>query len=162
MRHTPAAPTDRSSSTTLDAPAPIVIRGDRDHLRQAIANLVTNAVRHTPPHTPLEVSARTERDGAVVTVRDHGPGLDPDALHHVFDRFWQADRARVGHGTGLGLSIVAAIAHEHGGTATAANAAGGGASFTLRLPLAGDASSPGGTEVSVAPSTISHPRGGVG
>ena len=124
--------------------------------------MVTCGYGAPPPHAPLEVSARTDHDGAVVTVRDHGPGLDPDALTHVFDRFWQADRARVGHGTGLGLSIVAAIAHEHGGTATAANAAGGGASFTLRLPLAGDASSPGGTEVSVAPSTISHPRGGVG
>ena len=54
---------------------------------------------------------------------------------HVFDRFWQADRARAGAGTGLGLSIVAGIAHEHGGTATAANAEGGGARFTLRLPL---------------------------
>ena len=72
---------------------------------------------------------------ATVAVRDHGGGLDDDALAHVFDRFWQADHARVGHGAGLGLAIVAGIAAEHAGTATAANVPGGGAMFTLRLPL---------------------------
>ena len=72
---------------------------------------------------------------AVVTVRDHGPGLDEAALAHVFDRFWQADAARAGTGAGLGLSIVAAIAAEHGGTARASNAHDGGALFTLQLPL---------------------------
>jgi two-component system OmpR family sensor kinase len=120
---------------TLDAPEPVVVLGDSDHLRQAIANLVTNAVRHTPPDAPIEVRAQKEDGTAIVAVRDHGPGLDEEALEHVFDRFWQADRARAGAGTGLGLSIVAGIAHEHGGTATAANAEGGGARFTLQLPL---------------------------
>jgi len=120
---------------TLDAPEPVVIAGDDDHLRQAIANLVTNAVRHTPAGTRIEVSARLDRGCAVVAVRDHGAGLDPATLDHVFDRFWQADNARVGTGAGLGLAIVASIAGEHGGTATAANAPDGGALFTLRLPL---------------------------
>ena len=72
---------------------------------------------------------------AVVAVRDHGPGLDDDALAHVFDRFWQADKARVGTGAGLGLAIVASIAAEHGGRATAANAPDGGAVFTIQLPM---------------------------
>ena len=67
-------------------------------------------------------------------MRDHGPGLDPEALEHVFDRFWQADRSRTGSGAGLGLAIVAGIAAEHGGTVDAANAPDGGAVFTLRLP----------------------------
>jgi two-component system OmpR family sensor kinase len=119
---------------TLDAPAPVVVLGDADHLRQAIANIVTNAVHHTPDATALEVTATIEDGDAVVRVRDHGPGLDDDALAHVFDRFWQADKARVGAGAGLGLAIVAAIAAEHGGDVTAANAPGGGAVFTLRLP----------------------------
>jgi two-component system OmpR family sensor kinase len=119
---------------TLDAPGPVEILGDPDHLRQAIANLVTNAVRHTPPGTPIEVGARFDGPTAVVAVRDHGPGLDDDALAHVFDRFWQADQARVGRGAGLGLAIVAGIAAEHAGDATAANAPGGGALFTLRVP----------------------------
>ena len=128
-----AAAPDRP--VALDAPEPVVVLGDRDHLRQAIANLVANALRHTAAGTPIEVSARIERGAATVAVRDHGGGLDDEALAHVFDRFWQADQARVGQGAGLGLAIVAGIAAEHGGTATAANAAGGGALFTLRLPL---------------------------
>ena len=128
-----AAAPDRP--VALDAPEPVVILGDRDHLRQAIANLVANALRHTPAGTPVDVSARIEGGAATVVVRDHGGGLDGEALAHVFDRFWQADHARVGHGAGLGLAIVAGIAAEHAGTATAANVPGGGAMFTLRLPL---------------------------
>jgi two-component system OmpR family sensor kinase len=124
---------------TLDAPDPVVVAGDQAHLRQAIANLVTNAVHHTPPGTPIEVRASLVDGAAEVAVRDHGPGLDADALAHAFDRFWQADRARVGRGAGLGLAIVASIANEHGGTATVVNAADGGALFTLRLPLCGAA-----------------------
>ena len=120
---------------TLDAPDPVVVAGVRDHLRQAIANLVANALRHTPVGSPIEVSARLLGGEAIVRVRDHGPGLDTEAIGHVFDRFWQADKARVGKGAGLGLSIVAGIAHQHGGTAEAANAEGGGACFTLRLPV---------------------------
>lgn len=126
--------TDPERSVTLDAPEPVVVPGDEVHLRQAIANLTTNALRHTPSGTPLEVGCHVEDGKAVVTVRDHGPGLDEESVQHVFDRFWQGDKARVGKGTGLGLSIVAAIAAEHGGAASAGNAPGGGAVFTLTLP----------------------------
>jgi two-component system OmpR family sensor kinase len=129
-----AAAPDRA--VTLDAPEPVVIQGVGDHLRQAMANLVTNALRHTPAGTPIEVKAALAAGAATVTVRDHGPGLDEEALTHVFDRFWQADQARVGTGAGLGLAIVAGIAAEHGGTAGAGNAPGGGALFTLHLPAA--------------------------
>jgi signal transduction histidine kinase len=114
----------------------VVVLGDRDHLRQAIANLVTNALKHTPAGSPVEVGATLTGNQALVTVRDHGSGLDDEGLQHVFDRFWQADRARVGSGFGLGLSIVAAIAGEHGGAATAENVPDGGACFSLRLPIA--------------------------
>jgi two-component system OmpR family sensor kinase len=124
-------------AVTLDAPEPVVVLGDEAHLRQAIANLVSNAVRHTPPGTPIDVAARVRDGMGTVVVRDHGPGLDGEALSHVFDRFWQADKARSGSGAGLGLTIVAGIAAEHGGTAAAGNAEddGGGALFELRLPL---------------------------
>src|SRR5205085_11340993 len=128
-----AAAPDRP--VTLDAPDPVVVLGDQSLLRQAVANLVSNAVRHTADGTAIDVSARLADGRAIVTVRDHGRGLDDAALTHVFDRFWQADKARVGAGAGLGLSIVAGIAAEHGGTATAANAVDGGAVFTLQLPL---------------------------
>ncbi|MGH9035982.1 MAG: ATP-binding protein, partial [Acidimicrobiia bacterium] len=83
-----------------------MFRPRRRHLRQAIANLVTNALRHTPAGTPIEVGARLADGHAIVTVRDRGPGLDREALNHAFDRFWRGDQARVGPGTGLGLSIV--------------------------------------------------------
>lgn len=126
--------TDPDRSVTLDAPDPVVVPGDEAHLRQALSNLTTNALRHTPEGTPVEVGCRLVDGVAVVTVRDHGPGLDGESLAHVFDRFWQNDKARVGTGSGLGLSIVAAIADEHGGRASAANADGGGAVFTLTLP----------------------------
>jgi len=130
-----AVAADQDRPITLDAPMPVVISGDADHLRQAIANLVANALRHTPAGTPVEVAARIDGGRATVEVRDHGPGLDDQALQHAFDRFWQADDARTGHGAGLGLAIVAAIADEHGGTATAANAPDGGARFRLLLPI---------------------------
>ena len=128
-----ASAPDRGVS--LWAPDPVVVSGDADHLRQAIGNLVANALRHTPAGTPLEVAATLEGGAAVVRVRDHGPGLDDEALEHAFDRFWQADAARVGTGAGLGLSIVAGIAAEHGGTASVVNAPDGGAIFTLHLPM---------------------------
>jgi two-component system OmpR family sensor kinase len=121
---------------SLDAPQPVVIAGDQSHLRQAVANLVTNALRHTPAGTAIEVRVDMTAGSAVLSVRDRGPGLDDDTLAHAFDRFWQADKARVGHGAGLGLAIVAAIAAEHGGSAMAANSEGGGAVFTIILPLA--------------------------
>jgi len=119
---------------TLNAPRSVDVSGDVNHLRQAIANLVINAIRHTPSGSAIEVSASRQNGTAVVSVRDHGGGLDADGLQHVFDRFWQADAARSGSGAGLGLAIVSAIAVEHGGSAEAANAEGGGAMFSLRIP----------------------------
>ena len=122
-------------TVTLDAPEPVVVAGDEAHLRQAIANLVTNAIRHTREGTPIDVGASVSDGAAVVSVRDHGSGLDDEALAHVFDRFWQADSARVGTSAGLGLAIVASIATDHGGAASVENAPGGGALFTICLPL---------------------------
>ncbi|MCB1017802.1 MAG: HAMP domain-containing histidine kinase [Acidimicrobiales bacterium] len=131
-----AAAPDRT--VTLDAPDPVVVSGDRDQLRQAIANLVTNAVKHTPEGTALEVATRVEDGHGVVSVRDHGPGIAGEDQQRVFDRFWRADESRTGSGAGLGLSIVAAITGAHGGEASVENLPadeGGGARFTLRLPL---------------------------
>lgn len=141
---TDAVATDRSRPITLDAPEPVLAEVDEAQVRQAVANLVTNAIRHTPPGTAIEVGCRQVHGSAVITVRDHGPGLDAESLRHVFDRFWQGDKARVGTGAGLGLSIVAAIAAEHGGRAEAANAPGGGAVFTVTLPISAGVA-PGGT-----------------
>ena len=145
---------DPGRPVTLDAPDPVVIAGVRDHLRQALANLVANALRHTPSGTPLDVSAQLVGAAAVIRVRDHGKGLDDEALAHAFDRFWQADKARVGKGAGLGLSIVAGIAREHGGTVEAGNADGGGACFTIHLPLQAPLSAGSGAAVDEAAAPV--------
>jgi two-component system OmpR family sensor kinase len=132
---TDASAVDPSRPITLDAPTPVLVSGDDAHLRQAIANLVSNALRHTPAGTAIDVGVQRAGGEAVVTVADRGPGLPADVLPRVFDRFWQADAARTGAGAGLGLAIVAGVAGEHGGSATVANRDGGGARFTIRLPL---------------------------
>ena len=123
-----------------DGNGDVVVDGDPDQLRQVLANLVRNALVHTPRGTPIEVGVSAAGHEATLTVRDHGPGLptqDPDEL---FDRFWRADpaRGRGRAGAGLGLAIVAAIVPAHGGRAQAADAEGGGAQFTVVLPLLGD------------------------
>ncbi len=130
-----AVATAPDRQVTLHAPSPAVVSGDADGLRQAIANLVTNALKHTPEGTPIEVATTVHGARASVTVRDHGPGIDDAEREHVFDRFWQADSARVGAGNGLGLAIVAGIAEQHGGTASVSNPADGGAAFTVDLPI---------------------------
>lgn len=114
----------------------VEVMGDEDRLRQAIGNLVNNAIVHTPPGSRVEISLN-ERDGsAEVSVRDHGPGLGDEALEHVFDRFWRGTSGG-SEGAGLGLSIVAGIARGHKGEVTAGNAEGGGALFVLRIPTTG-------------------------
>lgn len=120
---------------SLEAPHDAVVGGDAHQLRQVLANLLRNALVHTPEGTPIEV--RVAVDSAVrLEVRDHGHGLpsgDPAAL---FERFWRAEggRERGRAGAGLGLAIVAAIVDAHDGQVTAANAPGGGAVFTIVLP----------------------------
>jgi two-component system OmpR family sensor kinase len=164
---------DPQRPVTLAAPQPVVVLGDAAHLRQALANLVTNALRHTPAGTALEVTVGLREGHALVEVRDHGPGLDDEALVHAFDRFWQRDRSRAGTGAGLGLAIVAAVAAEHSGSVAAANAPGGGARFSIRLPLAprgarldqagltADPSNGGGSPAGRQPQAVAHAPDGV-
>ena len=120
----------RGVRVVLDiTPAPV--HGDEARLRQLVAILLDNAVRHAPSGSRVTVAAGP---GAWLTVSDEGPGLDPASLEHVFDRFWRAPDAPPG-GTGLGLAIARWIAERHGGTVTAANRPDArGALFTVRLP----------------------------
>ena len=116
----------------------LVLDGDPAQLRQVLANLMRNALVHTPAGTPIEVSVSSDGRNVTLAVRDHGPGLPSDDPDELFERFWRAEagRGRGRSGAGLGLSIVAAIVSAHGGRAEAANAPGGGARFTITLPLA--------------------------
>ena len=120
---------------------PVVI-GDENRLRQALDNLLTNAVHHTPPGTPITVRVRPgEQPGrCLLEVADTGPGLSEQDAARVFERFYRADRSRARttaqQGSGLGLAIVAAIAGAHGGSASVRSGPGPGACFTLDLPQA--------------------------
>ncbi|TDD81763.1 HAMP domain-containing histidine kinase [Actinomadura rubrisoli] len=134
-----AAAVEPGRPLTLEAPGPVVVRGDAERLRQVLANLLANVLRHTPPGTAATVRVGEVGGEALLEVADEGPGLPEDGRARVFERFYRADasRSRDRGGAGLGLSIVAAVAEAHGGRALAAGAPGGGAAFTVALPLAG-------------------------
>jgi two-component system sensor histidine kinase MprB len=111
---------------------PSLVEGVPARLDRAVANLIDNASKWSPPGGQIEVSVR---DGEIA-VRDHGPGISESDLPHVFDRFYRAPAARGLPGSGLGLAIVRQVAQAHGGTITAERANGGGARLRLRLPPA--------------------------
>jgi two-component system, OmpR family, sensor kinase len=114
------------------------VLGDPHQLAQVLANLLRNALVHTPAGTPIEVTVARAGESARLEVRDHGPGLPPGDPHALFERFWRAEggRERGKAGAGLGLAIVAGVVERHGGRVAAANAPGGGTAFTVELPLA--------------------------
>jgi two-component system, OmpR family, sensor kinase len=116
---------------------PVTVLGDRDRLRQIVDNLLSNVRSHTPPGSPAVVRVRREGDRAVIEVEDSGPGLTPEELDRIFERFYRADasRSRASGGVGLGLSIVAAVARAHGGRVSAGSD-DGGATFRIELPAA--------------------------
>ncbi|MEX1009670.1 MAG: HAMP domain-containing sensor histidine kinase [Acidimicrobiia bacterium] len=116
----------------------VTVHGDEDRIRQVLANLVANALLHTPDSAPVVVRVRTLGSRGVVEVQDEGPGLLPEHAARAFERFWRADasRSRNGGGSGLGLAIVKAIAEAHGGTASFASAIGVGTTVRVELPLA--------------------------
>ena len=128
---------DITAQVKVEPHTPSVI-GSPHRLEQALQNLAANALRHTPDGGTLTLSAAPKDGSVVLVVRDSGPGIPPEHLPHVFDRFYKVDGARAGNvvpsGSGLGLSIVQAIVTSHGGTVTASNAPGGGAEFTVVLP----------------------------
>jgi two-component system OmpR family sensor kinase len=123
---------------TFHASRPIEVMGDAISLRQVVDNLLANVRAHTPAGTTVRVSVEPEGEGAVLTVADNGPGMDPEQAEHVFERFYRSDpsRSRVHGGAGLGLSIVSAIVASHGGTVSATGAIGVGTTVTVHLPAA--------------------------
>ena len=114
-------------------PEPAIVQGDHARLRQLIVILVDNAVRHTPRGGSVRVRVRSDRQQAVLEVDDEGPGIQPEDMPRVFERFWRAPGAAAG-GTGLGLAIAKSIVDLHDGRIAVANRAEGGARFTVRLP----------------------------
>jgi two-component system sensor histidine kinase KdpD len=116
---------------------------DVNRLRQALTNLLDNALKYTPDGTPIDVRAQTRPQGMTLEVADRGPGLPPGEESRVFEKFHRVERpagversaaARV-PGSGLGLAIVRGIVEAHGGTVTASAREGGGERFVMDLPF---------------------------
>lgn len=123
----------------VQAPTELVVPADPDRLRQALENLIGNAVKHTPEGqaVTVEVTDALREDGSwvTVTVRDQGPGIAPELIPHLFQRFAKGPRST---GVGIGLYLTRGIVEAHGGTLTVASAYGQGASFCLSLPITGN------------------------
>jgi heavy metal sensor kinase len=115
----------------------VIVMGDSDALKRAVANLLENAVRLSPPSSRIRLAVGSERGLAWIAVSDEGPGIAADDQPKVFDRFWRADKARsrADGGTGLGLSIVRQIAQMHGGDVQLQSKLGVGSTFTIWLPV---------------------------
>jgi len=107
-----------------------VVAGVPERLHRAVANVLDNAAKWSPPGADVDVAVR---DGEI-SVRDHGPGIDPDDLPHVFERFYRSAAARNRPGSGLGLAIVRQVAEAHGGTVNAERVNGGGTIVRIRIP----------------------------
>jgi two-component system, OmpR family, sensor kinase len=128
----------RQRRISLDVAGPVVITGDDLRMRQVVANLLSNAIVHTPPDSPIEVRVSSEGGRATLTVADHGGGLSEEEARRAFEPFYRADpgRSRDRGGSGLGLSIVAAVVAAHDGSVEVTETEGGGATFRVHLPLA--------------------------
>jgi signal transduction histidine kinase len=134
------------------------LRGDRDRLGQVLDNLVTNAVKFTPPGGRIEVRARARDGTAVLEVADTGPGIPQEEQEHLFERFFRASSATAEAipGVGLGLTIVKAIAEAHGGRVTLESEIGIGTTFRVELPLSGQAG--GVVDSAEAPDSVAPSR----
>jgi two-component system OmpR family sensor kinase len=122
----------------VDAPSSVTVTGVADDLHRMAANLVENALIHTPPGTPVTVSVRRDGPSAVLEVADRGPGVPAGLRARVFERFARGsgDGGARPAGSGLGLAIVRAVADSHDGRVELTEAEGGGARFVVTLPLA--------------------------
>jgi len=111
-----------------------VVDGSVVLLRRAIENLIANAIKFSPPGGRVWIELRSDRDRAVIEVRDHGPGVPAQELELLFRPFFRGSNARLAEGHGLGLTLVQRVANAHGGDVRAENVDGGGLRVTLRLP----------------------------
>ncbi|RIH86752.1 sensor histidine kinase [Calidithermus roseus] len=115
--------------------AELSLTADRERLLQVLYNLLDNALRHTPQGGVVRLEVRAEGSWGLLRVSDSGPGISPEDLPHIFERFYRADRSRTREtgGSGLGLAIAKALVEAHGGQISAGNGPGGGAVFEVRL-----------------------------
>ncbi len=117
---------------------PIIVNGDSEQLHSALRHLLENAQRYTPPNGTITVSLTRsyEQNSAIIRIHDTGAGISPEALPHIFERFWRDDTAHSTPGFGIGLPLAQKIFNAHGGTITVESTLGSGSTFTIALPLA--------------------------
>jgi signal transduction histidine kinase len=137
-RHAPQAAAKALSLSTAIAPGAEIVYGDQFRLEQALQNLAANAVRHARGSGQVQLQAELRDNGTALIVTDDGPGIAPEHMAFVFDRFYKEDPSRSGDsgGSGLGLSIVRAIVGRHGGTVSVSSEPSAGTAFTIWLPAA--------------------------
>ncbi|MCD4686958.1 MAG: PAS domain S-box protein [Anaerolineae bacterium] len=135
--HQPIAHEQGVTLTVETPPIPLLIQADRQQCERIVVNLTANAIRYTPSGGQVTLRARLSGDQLVFAMQDTGMGITPDALPHIFERFYRSDRAKRhdSTGTGLGLSIVKEMIQAHKGTITVASVVDQGSTFTTTLPL---------------------------
>lgn len=128
---------DRKIHIDLKTEAVAPVLGNEGQLKRVLINLIDNALRYTPPGGTVSIGLHSDGQEATITVRDNGPGIAPEHLPHIFERFYRADsaRARDSGGTGLGLAIVKEIVEAHGGRIEVESVCGVGSCFAIRLPV---------------------------
>jgi signal transduction histidine kinase len=119
-----------------DPPLDASVLGDRDALKQVLLILLDNALAHTPPHATIAVTTALADRRVAIGVRDTGPGIAPELLPHIFERFYRGDASRSGGGTGLGLAIAKELTQAQDGALTVESQVGQGSVFTVTLPQA--------------------------
>ncbi|WP_067121429.1 sensor histidine kinase [Microbacterium sp. H83] len=137
---------DFTEATDIPVRTPPIVLGEENKVRQVVTNLLGNARRFSPEESPIElvVDADRVRGTASIAIVDHGEGIPPQIREQIFERFWRADtsRARETGGSGLGLAIVSSIVKALHGDVTVSETPGGGATFTVTLPLAPSRATP--------------------
>lgn len=132
-----AAAVDPTRPIRVDTSGPAIVAADGGRIRQVVTNLVSNALVHTPPSTPITITtAAQDRGNAYIEVADDGPGMASEVVERAFERFYRADPSRSRHrgGSGLGLAIVHAVVIAHRGSVTLDSAPGAGTTVRVELP----------------------------
>jgi len=125
---------DAGVTLRADVPADLTVPADRDRLRQALANLVDNAIKYTPRDGRVDLTAAAEADAIVIRVADTGRGISEQDLPRIFDRLYRGDQSRATRGLGLGLNLVRAYVEAQGGSVSVKSTPAKGSIFEIRLP----------------------------
>jgi signal transduction histidine kinase len=125
---------DKAITQTSEVPTELICFGDRNRLRQVLANLLDNALKYTPSGGKVKISAHSEVDGVVIVCQDSGIGISEEDAPKIWDRLYRADKSRSQRGLGLGLSLVRAFVNAHGGRAEVQSTPGQGSNFIVYLP----------------------------